>query len=598
MHLYIWKVRFFLNCANEGTQLVKISALLTFTLLVYSSFFSSYTLAASEVEFNIKGVPSNVEDNITSYLSAISRPKGNNYSHFESKVRSSVIESIQVFGFYAPELAINLTLDEDDLIVFIDIEAGDRVKLGIVNVDIRGAAKDDLSFAELINNNPLQSGSYLSHNDYDKLKANITKLALSRGYFDAQWIKNEVRVSVKNNSADIDLIFDSKQRYTFGESVLTNQTKSQAVIANLVTYEQGQAYESELIAEYSLALFNSRYFKSASVIPDISARANGKVPIVITVLNHPSNTYEVGVGYLSDVGFRSTIGWTKPWINSRGDSVTAEFEYSTVRQEFTFDYDIPIEDPITNIAKIQFGYQNKDNEDTESQLFTLQFQRQFELDSKWLRTWFVKYEQEEFVQASQVGSSIMVLPGVSFAKTKQYGGVDPYWGTQQLFSFEAASPFWGADTDLIKVQSRTKFLRSIGRTHFFTSRFDLGAILVDEIESVPASLRFFAGGSQSIRGFQYETVTPVNDNDEYIGGRYLTVGSFEYGYQFAEKWRVGIFTDIGTSTNDFSEPVSIGVGTGIRWLTPIGPVKIDFAVPVNSDTDTKYTFHLYIGPEL
>ena len=111
-------------------------------------------------------------------------------------------------------------------------------------------------------------------------------------------------------------------------------------------------------------------------------------------------------------------------------------------------------------------------------------------------------------------------------------------------------------------------------------------------------MRFFAGGSQSIRGYQYETVTPVDATDAYIGGRYLTAGSFEYGYQFAEKWRIGLFVDAGTSTNDFSEPVSIGVGTGIRWMTPIGPVKVDFAVPVNSDTDTKYTFHLYIGPEL
>ena len=161
-----------------------------------------------------------------------------------------------------------------------------------------------------------------------------------------------------------------------------------------------------------------------------------------------------------------------------------------------------------------------------------------------------------------------------------------------------ASRYWGTDINMAKVQSRKKYLRSLDRTHFFTTRLDLGAIYVDEIESVPASMRFFAGGSQSIRGYQYETVTPVDAADAYIGGRYLTVGSFEYGYQFAEKWRIGLFVDAGTSTNDFSEPVSIGVGTGIRWMTPIGPVKVDFAVPVNSDTDTKYTFHLYIGPEL
>ncbi|SQD77482.1 Outer membrane protein assembly factor [Moritella yayanosii] len=588
----------YLNCAKLRPQLVKLPVLFALMLLLYSSVFSPSAFAVSMVDFEIKGVSGAIEDNVNSYLSTISTPKGNNYSYFESKVRKNIIESIQVFGFYQSETTVNLTLDDDELIVFIDINLGDRIKLRKVNIRINGEAGHDPAFLDLLSTVPLKSGVYLSHQDYDQFKAGITKLALARGYFDGKWAQSEVRVSIQKNSADVDLIFDSKQRYVFGDSVLSNQTKSETVVTELATFKLGQAYESNLVAEYSLALFNSRYFQSASVVPDINARKEGKVPIVITVINHPSNTYEIGVGYLSDVGFRGTLGWKKPWINNRGDSVSAEFEYSTVQQEFTFNYAIPIEDPITNIAKIQFGYQRKDNEDTESKLFTLQLQRQFELESKWLRTWFIKVEQEDFIQASQVGSNIMVLPGVSFARTKQRGGVDPYWGNQQLLNLEVASRYWGADINMAKIQSRTKYLRSLDRTHFFTTRVDLGAIYVDEIESVPASMRFFAGGSQSIRGYQYETVTPVDAADAYIGGRYLMVGSFEYGYQFADKWRIGLFVDAGTSTNDFSEPISIGVGTGIRWMTPIGPVKVDFAVPVNSDTDTKYTFHLYIGPEL
>lgn len=577
---------------------MKLLALFAFILLSSASVFSSSAFAVSNVDFNIKGVSGDIEENIDSYLSTIAVPKGNNYSFFESKVRKNIVDSIQVFGFYAPEITINLTVDDDDLLVFIDLKVGQRVTLANVNIQVNGDAADDPMFLKLLNTNPLISGANLSHQDYDKLKTDITKLAVERGYFDGKWQKSEVRVSVKKHLADIDLIFDSKKRYAFGETVLSNQTKSASIISELATFKAGQEFESHLVAEYSLALFNSRYFQSASVAPDINARKNGQVPMIITVINHPSNTYEVGVGYLSDVGFRGSLGWKKPWINSRGDSISADVEYSTVQQEFTLNYDIPIEDPITNIAKIQFGFQRKDNEDTYSKLFTFQLQRQFELESKWLRTWFIKVEQEDFTQGSQVGSTLMILPGVSFARTKQRGGVDPYWGNQQLFSFETASKYWGADTDMIKVQSRTKYLRSINRTHFFTGRVDLGAIYVDEIESVPASMRFFAGGSQSIRGYDYETVTPIDDAEAYVGGRYLTVGSLEYGYQFAEKWRIGIFADAGTSTNDFSEPISVGIGTGIRWLTPIGPVKLDFAVPVNSDTDTKYTFHLYIGPEL
>ena len=576
---------------------MKTSAILAFIILL-SSASSFSTFAASNVDFQIKGVRGKAQDNVISYLSTIAVPRGNSFSYFESKVRTNIKQSLQVFGYYQPEIIINLTLDDDELIAFINIRLGERVKISYVNIQIRGEAKDDPEFSKLLNAVPLRIGDNLSHAKYDNFKADLNKLALARGYFDSKWQRSEISVQIAYSRAEINLIFDSMQRYVFGELSLINQTESEQIIYDLATFEVGEQYQSELVAEYSLALFNSRYFQSAAVVPNISEREEGSVPIYVSVTNHPSNTYEVGIGYLSDVGIRGKLGWTKPWINRRGDSISTELEYSNVQQEFTVNYDIPIEDPIINVARVQFGYQKKDNKDTDSQLYTLQLQRQFELESKWLRTWFLKWEQEDFVQGSQVGQSVLVLPGVSFAHTKQRGGFDPYWGNQQILSFEFASPVWGADINMAKMQGRSKYLRSIDSSHFFTTRFDLGAIYVDDITSVPASMRFFAGGSQSIRGYQYETVTPVDSDNNYIGGRYLTAASFEYGYQVFEKLRLGLFIDAGTSTNDFSEPVSVGIGTGIRWLTPIGPVKIDLAFPVHSDTDNNFTFHLYVGPEL
>ena len=573
------------------------SAVFTLFFLFLSILFTPVN-AADSVDYKIKGVNDDIEANINAYLSAIDAPQDKNFSYFESKLHQSVAQAVQVFGYYQPDIKINLTLDDNDLLVFIKINLGPQVMITKIDVQVLGDARQDLDYQQLLARVPFAVGQPLNDAKYDNFKQEINKLALANGYFDAQWQHSSVSVDVAKRSAEIKLVFDSKQRYVFGAIDVVTTTEAEALIYELASFSPGQPYQSELIAKYSLALFNSNYFQNASVVPSIGERKNGRVPVIINVVSRPSNTYEVGIGYLSDVGPRGKLGWTKPWVNDHGDSISAEIEYSQVQQIFTANYNIPIEDPITNVARIQIGYQAKDNEDTDNEVYSIQFQRQFELESKWLRTWFIKWEQEDFVQGSQIGNTTMILPGVSFARTQQKGGFDPYWGNQHLFSLEVASPVWGADTNLAKVQARAKYLRSVDRQHYFTTRFDLGAIMVDDILSVPASMRFFAGGSQTIRGYSYETVAPQDSNGEYIGGRYMAIASLEYGYQIAEKWRVSIFTDAGTSTNDFSEPVSVGIGTGLRWLTPIGPVKVDFAVPVDSISFSDVTFHLYIGPEL
>lgn len=74
---------------------------------------------------------------------------------------------------------------------------------------------------------------------------------------------------------------------------------------------------------------------------------------------------------------------------------------------------------------------------------------------------------------------------------------------------------------------------------------NVGAMLVDDINNVPYSLRFYAGGDQSVRGFAYQSISPENDNGDRIGGKYLIATTAEYNYQFAKNWRAALFVDGG-----------------------------------------------------
>ena len=159
---------------------------------------------------------------------------------------------------------------------------------------------------------------------------------------------------------------------------------------------------------------------------------------------------------------------------------------------------------------------------------------------------------------------------------------------------------WGSSADLVKVYGQTKFLRTYNN-HQFVVHGDLGAIYTDSIYNVPSSMRFFTGGDQSIRGYEYESIAPTDDDGFLVGGLYLVVASLEYRFPITDKWKLAFFVDAGTAAdNIIKESLSIGTGIGAVWSSPIGPVRFYLAKPQTGDPDEldSVRFHFMLGPEL
>ncbi len=119
------------------------------------------------------------------------------------------------------------------------------------------------------------------------------------------------------------------------------------------------------------------------------------------------------------------------------------------------------------------------------------------------------------------------------------------------------------------------------------------------VEQIPATQRFFAGGGGSVRGYGYQEISPYNENDEATGGRSYVTGSFEARIKITDTIGIVPFIDVGTVSDsiapDFSD-IRAGAGAGIRYATPFGPLRLDFAVPLNKyDGGTDYGIYAGIG---
>ena len=153
-----------------------------------------------------------------------------------------------------------------------------------------------------------------------------------------------------------------------------------------------------------------------------------------------------------------------------------------------------------------------------------------------------------------------------------------------------------SDQSIAQVSGSGKFIFPLGKGRVI-NRVDVGLTNSGSLEDLPKSLRFFAGGGNSVRGYDFESIGEMNSSGAVIGGKHLLAGSVEYEYPIYESWGVATFIDAGDAFNSWGDmDLKYGIGIGARYRSPIGPVRVDIGFPEGSFNEA--TFHLSVGPDL
>ncbi|CCQ11682.1 membrane protein [Pseudoalteromonas luteoviolacea B = ATCC 29581] len=542
---------------------------------------------------NVPEVSDEIAKNIRVFLApVIDKPINQISSDF---VLNETKQALAAFGYYEPQVQLEWANGAEQLNVIVTLNR--QMVWSKVAVTVSGSGKDDIALIQMIANLPVKQGQPVDHSHYESSKKALEDLLLERGYFDFKWQKSQLRVSLKEYRASAVFNLDTAQRYEFGQISISQNSVAKVFALRLAPFVTGDGYDANKLSKYSVRLNETPYFNSVRVYPQIGQRANQQVPVQVEVVDKPDNSFEVGGGFSTDLGAKGRFKWSKPWITEDGHYFETNLSVSEKQQDITTSYTIPVDDPLTDVWRVSTGYKLEDGlvNDNYSEVLTVQLQRQWLTGENWVRTAFVRREKENYRIENDERTTHMTIPGISWAKKQKRGGTLPTWGEERLIAIEAASTDLASSSNMVRIQWKNAWLRSVDR-HYFYSRVDLGAIISPNITEVPYSLRFYAGGDQSIRGFKYQSISPLEEGIE-TGGRYLVTGTLEYQYQFAPKWRAALFVDAGTATNDFSEDISIGPGFGVRYLTPIGPIRFDHAWSLG-EGNTSTRLSIVIGPEI
>lgn len=610
------------------------SRFLTASTAVFASLLLPAAHAADPLlRVTVSGVDEALQKNIIAHLGTLPETDVQRRA-FLFNVDDAVDAAMQSVGYYHSEVSQALTRSEKGpWELTLAVTSGEPTRIDWVDIRFGGDMLRDESFSRWLDNVSLRPGDVLNHGQYESLKAELGAIALSRGYFDGEYTKAEIRVNRDENRATISLHFNSGDRYRFGDVSFEGHTLEEGFLDKLIPFDNDTPYATRRLSTFNSKLQETGYFRSVKVLPLLDKAQDGEVPVWVELENRPDHSIELGLG--ADIGSstdssfepRVRVTWRTPQINRYGHSQETSIEWSPDRPKFLTTYTIPLTHPLDDQLKIRFGllrdkYGVTQVYDPEKLDFTntgqlesskglLGVVRTQRLKSGWLWGYSLDYIKEAYTQSDTDYDPSFVLGGVSLSSTvRGDASLDPKWGYRHSYSVDYADPSLGSETRLTRIQAKFKWIDTFFDKHRLVARADFGVNLVadSDLALVPPSLRFFAGGDQSIRGYAYQELGPFYEytgtdgtiGREVVGGRYLAVGSLEYQYYLTPSWRLGSFVDAGNAFDkDQFEPV-VAVGGGVHWISPIGPIKLDIGVGLKETEtlDRSWRIHLTMGSEL
>lgn len=555
------------------------------------------------VTFYLTGVDRyDVKTNILLYLNelpVISKQRARLYSR-------EIIEKIQqashAYGYYHTKVELEYPKkdDEKDLQIKVKVDLGKPLFVRNCDISVIGDGAEYQSFSKIIKSSGIRSYSILDHGKYKKLKEDLKTRALELGLFDAKFSISRIIVYEEQNAADIEILFDTGSRYMFGSLEANDETKElMKPSSSLFKLYEGTNFSSKAVNDYISAMSQTNYYRSIDIRPLAEKKQNNKVPVYIDLQRQTNNLFRVGAGYSTDENFRGILGWDKPLINEKGHSFSSFIRASSVKIDAQAVYKIPRTDPNLDYYYIKLAQTHTDYNDTLSDLSHASIHYVAKKTGSIIRDYYLSAEYEDYKQGIDKDYVVSVMPGILLSKRSSTGGLVPKTGysisLDTKFSSKIVSDYNFVHSEL-NIKGVFSLFESRNRILY---RFTQGGNFGSDAIKAPASLRFFAGGDQNLRGFSYKSQSN-REAGLLSGSRYITSGSVEYNFPIPFENMLGaVFLDSAVYTNDYKEIKPLyGPGIGLRYTTSYGVLKVDVAYGIdNHRKENNLKLHLTFGPE-
>jgi len=376
----------------------------------------------------------------------------------------------------------------------------------------------------------------------------------------------------------------------------------EAFLRSRLTFEPGTRYAPERIRETRRELVDTGLFRAVQVeLPD-APPADGVAPVTIATEQRLHRTVSGGVRFETDGGPGFNAGWEHRNIFGGAERFQVDLDADLLEQSLGANLRTPdfFGRSRSLLVRGQLLRQTTDAFDSLVVEAGAGVEQRF--SDELTGTLGLGLELSDITEGGTTENFGLVFVPATLRFDNTDSLLDPEGGVRATAEY---SPFWDLVTPGLFFQrvllgGSTYFKLADSPRVIFAVRGRLGSLTGAARDSIPANRRFFAGGGGSVRGVPFQAASPLDDDDDPIGGRSLLEAAVELRYNITDTIGVVGFVDAGrafeASVPDFDEPLIVGAGLGARYITPVGPLRLDVAVPVDRrDVDDAFQVYVSLG---
>lgn len=552
--------------------------------------------AWTAIEVRIEGIEGGLRDNVLAFLDIarddLDDPDPPQVRRMHERAPAQIRRSLEPFGHYQPQIRSELARSDGDWVATYEVDPGPQVQLERVVIEIDGMAADDPVFSEAVANAPLNEGAPLKHSDYEDTKVQLMEMAARRGYLDARWTENVLRVRPERGTAEAVLRLASGPRYRFGEITFDDAALSEEFLRRYLQFQDGDPYQGDQLLELQYALDDSGYFRSVEVVPQRGRARDGRIPVHVQLAMRPQHRYTFGIGYGTDTGARISVGREDRWVNSSGHMFRTEVQIAEIRNRLSAQYTIPLSEPWRERLELVAAAGEEDIGDGRSRQRQVGA-RYVTTNDGWQRTLALDVERSTDTVSGESTTRDLVMPRLSLVRSRFNDPIYATRGYRISGDLNGGTTTFGSHVSFLRLHLDGYYVRGLWSGSRVLLRGELGRTQIDDVDDLPLSQRFFAGGDQSVRGFSYQSLAPRNDEGDVVGGRYLGIASVELEQLVRGNWGVAAFVDHGNAMNDLDLNLRTAAGIGLRYRSPVGILRLDVAKAIDGDEGPR--LHLSLG---
>src|SRR5688572_18953186 len=503
-------------------------------------------------------------------------------------------EAAATEGYFSAKVETHVDETPPEWKVTLKVEPGPRTRVAHVEIRFSGPAVQDREaqyrFKEVRENWRLRRGQPFRQQDWDAAKRLAARELASWRYAAARVADSRAVIDPVTREARLEIELASGPAFRFGPVRVTGLKRyPDAVAENLSPIKPGATYDRDLVIAYQRRLLESGYFASVQADIDTHPLLADAAPLRVAVIEASSQDIETGISYTTDAGPRFELRYGNQDIFDSAWRHKTSLRVDQKEQILQLDFDSPpkpeahwnnfftrakrtdIQNEITEELAVGAAHRFYAGFAPVALIGSMHFEQQILAD------------REDYRQALYLGfrrsfqrTDDLVLPRLGYIGTAEVGGGVPQISTERF----------------LRVVANASLLYPVSRAGDLLLRAQAGVVFAETREGIPSTFLFRTGGDQTVRGYAFESLG-VQQGDATVGGRRLLLGSIEYTHWIGDNWGPAVFVDAGNAWDSGATfNPALGYGLGVRFRTPIGPIRADIAY---GEETNQYRLHFSIG---